>query len=384
MPLFVLAHFAHHLLSALLVPLLPLIRDDLKLDYAQAGLLVSAFTLTYGISHLPAGWLCDRLGPRLLIAIGISGASFAGLLVGLSRSYLLMAVFLVLMGITSGGYHPASAPLITGSVEPRRVGWALGLHQIGGTGSHFLAPLIAVSIASALKWRGAFVVLSFPTIVFGIALYIILGRRAQTDRAIQQEVAKTEAQNTPAHSTLPRLISFLLLTTIGHTLISAVISFIPLFVVDHFRVGQEGAAALLSLVYSAGLWAGPLGGYLSDRLGRVPVTLAASLLAGPVIYLLNVVPYGLIASLVLLGIGMSLYIRMPVSEAYIIRNTSERHRGTVLGIYYFGSRGGPGVFTPVLGYLIDRFGFTTSFSVTGLAMAVVTLISAVFLWGRQD
>ncbi|MFH1638722.1 MAG: MFS transporter [Chloroflexota bacterium] len=379
-----LAHFAHHLLSALLIPLLPFIRDDLNLDYTQAGWLVSAFTLTYGISHLPAGWLVDRLGARLMIMIGISGASLAGLFIGLSPNYWVMMIFLVLLGITGGGYHPAAAPLITASVEPRRGGWALGLHQIGGTGSHFLAPLIAVAIAAFLKWRGAFIALSFPTIAFGLMLYVILGKRAQRDSVVRQNVVKATVQDPTSHSSSKRLIAFLLLTTIGHTLINAVISFVPLFVVDNYKVSQEGAAFLLALVYSAGLWAGPLGGYLSDRLGRVPVILAASLLAGPIIYLLNVASYGWATTLVLSGIGMSLYMRMPVSEAYIIRNTPQRHRGTMLGIYYFGSRGGPGIFTPVLGNMIDHFGFTTSFTITATIMAGVALIATIFLWGRQD
>ncbi|MFC1988382.1 MFS transporter, partial [Chloroflexota bacterium] len=93
--LFVLAHFSHHLIAALLQPLLPLIRDDFALDYTQASWVVSAFTLAYGISQLPAGWLTDRLGARAMIAIGITGAAICGLVVGLSPSYTLMVVFLV-------------------------------------------------------------------------------------------------------------------------------------------------------------------------------------------------------------------------------------------------------------------------------------------------
>ena len=39
LPLFVLAHFGHHLLTALPVPMLPLIRDEFTLDYTQSGLV---------------------------------------------------------------------------------------------------------------------------------------------------------------------------------------------------------------------------------------------------------------------------------------------------------------------------------------------------------
>jgi len=121
----VLAHFAHHLLTALPIPLLPMIRSDFALDYTQSGLVISAFSLSYGISQLPAGWLADRIGHRRLITIGICGVALAGLLIGLSQTYIMMIVFLALMGVLGGSYHPASPPLISASVQPKNQGWAL-------------------------------------------------------------------------------------------------------------------------------------------------------------------------------------------------------------------------------------------------------------------
>ena len=382
LPLFVLAHFAHHLLAALLIPLLPFIRDDFALDYTQAGWVVSAFTLSYGISQLPGGWLADRIGPRILITIGISGVALSGLLVGLSSTYIMIVLFLVLLGVTGGGYHPASAPLISASVEPNRRGRALGLHQIGGTASHFLAPLIAVAIAAAWGWRGSFIGLAIPTIAFGIVFYRLLGRRGYTNKAERGIPTHTETLPTPGH--LRRLVSFLILSIAGQVLIFSVISFIPLFMVDHFGVGEEAAAAFLALIYSAGLWAGPLGGYLSDRLGRVPMLLAASAIAGPFLYLLNLVSYGWGIFAVLLTIGMTMYIRMPVSEAYIVSQTSERHRSMILGIYYFCGIEGSAVLTPVIGYLIDQFDFYKSFTIVSATLVAVTLGCSIFLWGSRD
>ncbi|MFH1169092.1 MAG: hypothetical protein V1691_00220, partial [Chloroflexota bacterium] len=39
LPLFVVGHFAHHLMNALPVPLLPFIRSEFGLDYTQSGLV---------------------------------------------------------------------------------------------------------------------------------------------------------------------------------------------------------------------------------------------------------------------------------------------------------------------------------------------------------
>jgi len=92
-PLFVLAHFAHHLVIALPVPLLPFIRNEFALDYTQAGVVIMAFNLAYGISQLPSGWLADRIGSRVLLTVGTAGVALAGLLVGLSQTHFMLITF---------------------------------------------------------------------------------------------------------------------------------------------------------------------------------------------------------------------------------------------------------------------------------------------------
>ncbi len=286
-PLFVLAHFGHHLMAALLPPLLPLIRDAFKLDYTQASWIGSVFTLAYGISQLPAGWLADRIGARLLITIGISGVAVAGLMVGLSPTYTIMVVFLVLMGILGGGYHPAASPLVSASVDEKNRGRALGLHQIGGTASFFLTPLIAVGIAAALgDWRWSFIILAILTFIFGIIFYVMLGRQ-RSDAQPEGTRQGNHTETAPTPGRLSRLMPFIIIGVALQVVTFSTISFIPLFAVDQFKAPKEVGAALLAVAQFAGLWAGPLGGYLSDRIGKVPVMLAVALAAGPAIYLLN-------------------------------------------------------------------------------------------------
>jgi FSR family fosmidomycin resistance protein-like MFS transporter len=319
-----------------------------------------------------------------VITVGITGVALFGLLVGLSSTYILVAVFLVLLGIAGGGYHPAAIPLVSGSVEPQNRGRALGLHQIGGTASHFLAPLIAVGIATALGWRGSFIWLAIPVAAYGIIFYLILRRRKRTFEVVQQSSEEKTAETTSAPVRLRYLVAFLTLSIVGQTLIYAVISFIPMFIVDHFGISEAAAAGMLALVFSAGFWAGPLGGYLSDRIGTVPIMLVITLVAGPVIFFLDLVPFGFAIGALLVLVGMTLEMRMPVSEAFITGQTSERNRSTILGIYYFGSRGGPGVMAPALGFLIDQTGFFTSFTIISAILVGVTLLCSIWLWGPQN
>jgi MFS family permease len=382
-PLFVLAHFSHHILTSLTVPLLPFIRSDFALDYTQSGVVVSAFSLAYGIGQLPAGWLADRIGARAVITIGISGVALAGFFVGQSQTFIVIIIALALLGLTGGGYHPAATPLISMSVEKKNLGRALGFHIIGGSASHFLAPLIGVAIATAWGWRGTYIGLAVPTMAFGILFYVVLGRlenrQAQNPRQVSNLGEKAGAQKK-----WRGLVAFITLSTFTAAILSSTIAFIPLFMVDHHGVGKQTAAVFVAIIYSAGLWAGPLGGSLSDRIGRVRMILAMCYIMGPVVYSLNFVPFGLGFAALLIVIGAIMFMRMPIAEAFIVSHSPEHLRSTILGIYFFSIIEGGGVLTPVVGYIIDQFGFYTCFTATGATMLAVTIICSPFLKDSRD
>ncbi len=365
------------------MPLLPMIRNEFALNYTQSGLVISAFSLSYGFGQLPAGWLTDRIGPHILIGISLCGVALAGLLVGLSQVYTMILVFIALMGVLGGGYHPSAPPIISTLVEKRSRGTALGFHMIGGSASYFISPIIATSIASTWGWRVSFIALAAPTIVFGIVLYALLARRELKQKPeIGKGYDQEDASADPNRAR--RLVIFIILSTCTGALFISVIAFIPLYLVDTFHVSEGTAGALLGLTYSAGLWAGPLAGYLSDRLGRIPMMLAVSFFSCPIIYLINVVPYGWGFFALLVAIGAVIYVRMPVAESYIVGQTSPHNRSTVLGIYYFTAMEGGGILTSVMGYLIDHFGFYISFLISGAFLLAVTSACAVWLWGSRD
>ena len=247
----------------------------------------------------------------------------------------------------------------------------------------FLTPLIAAAIATAWGWRGSFIGLALPTILFGLIFYVLLGRKAQIEKKGHGAIlGHKEESFAPVH--FRRLVAFIFLSTSTWAVMLSVIAFIPLFIVDTFGVREETAAASLAIIYFTGLWACPLGGYLSDRLGSVPVLLVVCYAYGPLIYLLNILPFGLGFSALLFILGMLILMRAPLSEAYIISHAPERHRSTVLGIYFFSGLEGGGVLTPLMGFIIDKLGFYLSFTIAGVTVVALTLACSFYLWGLRE
>ena len=152
---------------------------------------------------------------------------------------------------------------------------------------------------------------------------------------------------------MSRIVLFLIFSTFTAAIIISVVSFIPLLMVDHFHVSKRTAASLLSVIYVAVFWASPLGGYLSDRVGSVRVTLAVCFIAGPVIILLTVLPYGLGIFTLFILLGTVIFARMSASETFLVSNTPPGIRSTDPG-HLLLYRDGRGRDTDAGSWLRDR------------------------------
>jgi len=94
--------------------------------------------------------------------------------------------------------------------------------------------------------------------------------------------------------------------------------------------------------------------------------------------------WGITFGAVLFLMGINNAFRMPASEAFIMAQAPARRRSTIYGVYYFSMQYTGAVFAPIMGYLIDEFGFISCFTIASVTTVVVTLACSVFLRGGQD
>ncbi|MDP6510427.1 MAG: MFS transporter [Dehalococcoidia bacterium] len=393
-------HFAHHLTTAIHQPLLPQIRDAFELDYFRAGLIVSAFAIPYGFSQLPMGWLADRLGRRLLLSLGMMGIGVVAFIIGLSISYWQLLALLALLGLLGGAYHPSAAPLISAAVPSNRLGRALGLHLMGGSASFFLTPILAVTISLliipggestaigrlmaemglrepiALGWRGPFAILAIPTFLAGLLFLKLLRPQPGAVSAAPPKKAEKGA----LRDLVRRLGPLVGIGILAQSITMSITGFaFTLFLVDKHGITPAYAGYFLALIYGAGLVAAPVGGALSDRLGRKPIILFSVLATGPIIYLFTIVPYGfgLLALAIMLGLVM--YMRQPVLESMVVQGVPAHRASSFLGIYYFGSIESASVIAPLVGWIIDHQGIDRTFTLLGAVLFASALIVTLLL-----
>ncbi|OGO32204.1 MAG: hypothetical protein A2Z29_00200 [Chloroflexi bacterium RBG_16_56_11] len=382
-----MAHFGHHLLTALPGPLLPSIRTYFSLNYTQVSFVTTAFALSGGAGQLPSGWLADRISPAISIAVGTLGVAVGGILVGVSPGYVMLLVFLVIMGLMTGGYHPASTPLILASVDPKQRGRALGLHLLGGNSSFFVAPIIAgfiISVLPGLGWRGPFLILAAPTAIFGLIFYIYLTRHGGMAH-VQSARRKAAEEKPPQAGYKRRLIAYLVMMVLGGGAGMSVNAFLTLYMVDVLGASDAKAASLMSIMYLPGVFGMTIiGGWISDRIGSVKVIIVTSIISGLIIFALKSATMGFGFYFVLFIMGLNMAIRMPVTEVFIMSQTPARNRSTIYGVYYFTMQYTGAIFAPIMGNLIERYTFDTMFTFSAYAVTAVAVATSIFIWDAKD
>jgi len=158
--------------------LLPLIRQDLGLTYAQAGSLASAELFVYALMQLPAGYLSDRYSPRKLVAIGSLGLMGFSILLAFAWQYWQLLLIQFFSGFfMSLIFTPAMSIFIKWFSSGRRT--TTSTFPVLGTSLGVLAInlLFPVIVNYYDTWRMPFVVFGGAGIIFALGL-LVFGRES--------------------------------------------------------------------------------------------------------------------------------------------------------------------------------------------------------------
>jgi FSR family fosmidomycin resistance protein-like MFS transporter len=389
LPWFIMAHFGHHLLTALPGPLLPSIRTAFGLDNFQAMLVTTIYAFSSGAGNIPAGRMVDKIGPTILLAIGTLGVAIGGLITGLSNSYIMFIIFLAIMGFMTAGYHPASTPMILSAVEPEKRGRALGLHLVGGNASFFIAPLIAGGVMwlwPSMGFRGPFIILSIPTAIFGIIFFIYLTKRGGLIHVAAAKRAAAE-EKPPQPGYKRRLWAYLIQMIVGGGAGMSVQALMALYIVDKLGATDTSVTWIMSVSFLPAIVGGTvIGGWIADRIGSVKIIIVTGILSGLLIFWVRWstgINFWFFLLLFIMGVNQA--IRMPVTEVFIMGQTPSKNRATIYGLYYFTMQYTGAIFAPIYGWLVPNiYSYEQVFFFSAVVVTAVSVGTSFFIWDAKN
>jgi CP family cyanate transporter-like MFS transporter len=180
-----LAGLATRLTILAIPPLIPLIRDELRMTEAQVGFLVGLPVLMFALAAIPGSLLIARLGTSLTLVGGIAITALAGAARGSAGDIWQLAAATVLMGFGIAIVQP-TLPAVVREWMPQRIGLGTVVYSNGMLTAVMLAPTLTIPLVLPLvggSWRLDLVVWSMPVLATSVLLAIVGPRPAQATAA---------------------------------------------------------------------------------------------------------------------------------------------------------------------------------------------------------
>jgi ACS family hexuronate transporter-like MFS transporter len=359
------------------------VSKELGLSNVQYANVLTAFLVPYTAMYVVSGWLADRWGSRLSLAVFMGWWSAANALHALARGALSLGAFRFLLGMGESGNFMAAGKAISEWFPPSERALANGLVNAAASTGAILAPPIIAVATHLLGWRGAFLATGLCGFLW-IALWFLIYRQPPPGVAQKK-------QPVPYGLLLRAKQSWGLLfaRVFADPVWWFYLFWLPKYLqeVRHFSLTQIALFAWLP--YLTADFGSVAGGWLSGvlirrgsgelrarRLTMIPCALLMPL-GILVAYLPSEQAMAAICLVTFLHMAWKTCLMTMTNDVYPVRMV-----GSAAGIVGLGSGLGGALSTPVVGRIVDAFGYEAVFWMMGILHPLATVL--VFLTVRRD
>jgi MFS family permease len=376
----------------------PSIMREFHIDKITMGWAISAFSWSYALCQIPAGWMADRFGPRLVLAIAMAWWSIFTAAMAFSFNAISLAATRLLFGAGEAAAFPAGSRALVPWLPLHRRAFGQGFQHSGARLGAAVAPAVVVYLIAASGWRTVFYIFGAVGIAWATGWYASYRNSpAEHPRVDAAELALLPAGPVPAgrrwNRTVPwrRILrdwNLRRLSTVYFCygfVIWLYLAWFPTYLKEarHFTGFKAGLASLPLFVATATNIAG---GLLSDRLaskwgdlrrGRIIVSRTGFLIAAVALLPGVLASHEMAALLCLTAALAGLELTVAVSWAICIDIGGE-FSGSVSSVMNTWGNLGGAISAVAVGYLATHLGWTSPFLLaSGLCLLSAWLVSRI-------
>jgi MFS transporter, FSR family, fosmidomycin resistance protein len=234
---------------------LPLIRHDLRLSYAQIGLLASVPLLVGGALELPLGLLAGAGRRRRQVVLGGGIVFILSLLaVAGARSFIVLLVAFTVFYPASGAFVSLTQAELM-EAWPDRQAQIMARWDLAGSAGAVAGPLLLTAVlAAGGGWRVAYLVLAALALAAWLGTCGVEPHPVRASRDVEPDVARaTRAREVLAALRDWSVVRWALLTVVADLLVDVLTGFLALYLVDVAHLRPAVAALAIAIRLGAGL-----------------------------------------------------------------------------------------------------------------------------------
>ncbi len=374
----------------------PQISEALGLSRKQMGWVFSAFFFAYALGQVPAGWLGDRLGARVMLTSYVLAWSLFTGLTGLVTGFGMLLAVRLLFGICQAGAYPIAARIYSLWIPFHRRAVANSIVTLGGRGGGALAPALTAQLILLSDWRPVFWVYALLGVAwaafFGLWFRNLPRQHPRCNPAelhLIEHSRPPEATNPNAaiHGipwqsmlTSPSLWLQCLMQFGSNVAWVFLITWLPTYLMEVYHLDLATTGLLSSLPLLAGMLGCFLGGMATDALtrrvglrwGRALLGILSKVLAATGLLVSLAMENPVWAVLAMAFASFATDTGLGATWAYF-QDAGGPYVGTLLGWANMFGNFGAALSPLLLGYLVEQFGWTPALA----AYASVYVVSGV-------
>ncbi|MBV9514910.1 MAG: MFS transporter [Mycobacteriaceae bacterium] len=255
----------------------PTIQGDLHFTETDFGNIIFFFSIAYAIGYAGMGWLTDRIGVRLGLAVAAilwCAASTAHGLVASVGGFILARLVL---GLGEGGNFPTCIKAVATWFPVRDRAFATGLFNSGSNIGAMLAPLIGAAVVALAGWQAAFYVTGSIGLIWVVFWLVSYRAPEEHPRVTPSELAYIDQDPEVAVQKVPwgELLAYpgTWVYIVGGVLTNPAWWFynnwVPSFLNSKFHVSLFAVGLPLVLIYLMTDLGSIGGGWISSRLIKI-------------------------------------------------------------------------------------------------------------------
>jgi MFS transporter, FSR family, fosmidomycin resistance protein len=360
-------HTLNHLQYSITSVIFPVVMKELGFGLFQLGVISAVSSFVGQGLQVVYGFITGMFRRTAILGAGNVIVGITAMLQYFVGSYPQLLAARVVIDAGSSPQHPLGSSILS-RYYPKARGWALTFHHSAGNLGSFIGPALASLALLYMGWRTAFVVFGIFSLAMGLTLFLLRDYTSASDEGEDKKSLFKSNVNAYLICLKNRkilLTSLVLMVGAAGRGTGVNATYLVPFFMERFNITASSGGMLLTIMMGAGL-IGPLAiAWLSDRTGkRIVVTQVTLLLSAMMtVWLAQHSQLGLLFYLNLILYGSVVQARGALTQTMIGDFASPELIDAAFSIYYFvGFISGP-IWTLIIGYMMDHFGFTPAFYV---------------------
>ncbi len=254
-----LGAFAGSVESSLIVAVLPAISSETGVSIAQAGWLVTAYSLFYGFGTPLISTMFGRVDRRTMVAAGELVFGCGALALGLLPHFLVLVLARSVLALGAGTFTSTAQSTAVALAGPARRGRAVAIVVMGGSIGVAIGAPVAVWVSQNFGWRPAYIGLALVALIASVTMWRMLPGDIQGDpRTLRERLAVIK---------VPGLKWALATSGVMFGACSMILTYTAPLTTE--LMGQAASwLPIVFLAFGVGAVAGTgIGGWLTDRYG---------------------------------------------------------------------------------------------------------------------